>query len=117
VGRGLGDVRACSKFSAECQDGNNESQALMYRLATSYQRLAYAVGPDAVNPRASGRFGQSSWQLERVRVDDVDRISGLEGIDLLVYVGELEIPLVFGDIADVRSGDDVGVLDVVVAGV
>ncbi len=55
--------------------------------------------------------------LEYLGVDHVDRVLGIECVDLVVDVGELEVPLVFRHVPDVRSGNHVGVLDVVTGGV
>ena len=43
----------------------------------------------------------------RLGVDDVDRVSVRERVDLAEHVVELELPLVAGDISDVRSAHDV----------
>src|SRR5262245_27668151 len=42
-----------------------------------------------------------------LRVDDVDRRAGFIRVDLIEDVGELQLPLLAGDVSDVGSADDV----------
>src|SRR5260221_13655590 len=54
-----------------------------------------------------GSWKASAKLFKCLRIDDVDRLAGGEGVDLVEDVGELELVLVARDVAEMRRADHV----------
>src|SRR4051812_44313498 len=85
----------------------------MTRRSTRKRCARSATAPSATcasvraSPRVSYLVRNSAPARQYVGVDDVAWLAALVGDDLVEDVGELQLPLVARDVAEVRRADDV----------